>query len=166
MNGHEVAGSPFPVFVSISPTQLGTPVNVIYTLMKKPYVVAINSVGEVIVTGSRHIELFDCKGKRLLKSELSEYGIDIPSGVAFDSTDSIFITEFKKHKIVKLSKDMSVLKVCSGEQASTSYGMAVVGDKIMVCDCKKKCIHVYSTELEYAQQIGPSDKDSEKFNCI
>ncbi len=45
----EVAGSPFPVFVSIHPTQLGKPVRVI-TGVKSPRYLVINSVGEIIVT--------------------------------------------------------------------------------------------------------------------
>ncbi len=49
VNGEEVAGSPFPVFVSIHPTQLGMPVRVI-TGMVGPRCLAINSVGEIIVT--------------------------------------------------------------------------------------------------------------------
>ena len=48
-NGVEVAGSPFPVFVSIHPTQLGKPVRVI-TGVKSPRYLVINSVGEIIVT--------------------------------------------------------------------------------------------------------------------
>ncbi len=51
-NGQEVADSPFPVFVSIHPSQLGKPVRMIRmkTGRNEPEYLAINSVGELIVT--------------------------------------------------------------------------------------------------------------------
>ena len=45
---HHVAGSPFPVFVSIPPTQLGKPVS-IWDGISRPAGISINSNGEVIV---------------------------------------------------------------------------------------------------------------------
>ncbi len=68
-NGREVAGSPFPVFVSIHPNQLGKPVRVI-TGVKSPRYLAINSVGEIIVTEVRtgDVLVFDKKGKMIKSS--------------------------------------------------------------------------------------------------
>ena len=63
VNGHEVAGSPFPVFVSIPPTQLDKPVRVIRGLTY-PYFVAINSEGEIIVTErGGDVTVFDKGGR-------------------------------------------------------------------------------------------------------
>ena len=47
VNGQELVGSPFPVFVSIHPTQLGKPVQVI-TGMENPYDLDITSAGNII----------------------------------------------------------------------------------------------------------------------
>ncbi len=66
-NGEEVAGSPFPLFVSIHPSQLGKPVRVI-TELKLPMHLAINSVGEIMVTkpyNNRDVVILDKKGKRM-----------------------------------------------------------------------------------------------------
>ena len=63
VNGEEVAGSPFPVFVSICPTQLGKPVSVITGV---EYPTDINSVGEIVITEfSRDVFMLDREGKRL-----------------------------------------------------------------------------------------------------
>ena len=43
----QVAGSPFPVFVSIPPTQLGKPVKV-WTNVIRPTGISVNSVGEIL----------------------------------------------------------------------------------------------------------------------
>ena len=53
VNGQEVAGSPFPVFVSIHPTQLGKPVQVIGICMYSCYV-DIAPAGNIIVAGHNY----------------------------------------------------------------------------------------------------------------
>ena len=49
VDGQQVAGSPFPVFVSIPPTQLGKPVKV-WKNINRPTGITVNSVGEIVVT--------------------------------------------------------------------------------------------------------------------
>ena len=57
VNEQEVAGSPFPVFVSIHPTQqLGKPVQVI-TGVRIPWHLALNSTGNIIVKDSQTITI-------------------------------------------------------------------------------------------------------------
>ena len=64
VNGQEVAGSPFPVFVSIHPTQLGKPVQVI-TGVERPYDVNVTPAGNIIVAESEKVSMFDKNGKKL-----------------------------------------------------------------------------------------------------
>ena len=163
VNGQEVAGSSFPVFVSIPPTQLGKPVRVINTGGEKcPLDIAVNSVGEMIVTGLNQIEVFDKEGTRLKSISESDYNISC-FGVAIDSTDYVYLAHHSEHRIVKLSKDMKLLKTYSSKQSCHLLGMAVVGDEVMVCDDRNDCIHVYTTELDYVRQIGSHGKDPD---CI
>ena len=54
INGHHVAGSSFPVYVSIHPTQLGKPVK-IWTGITKPLGITANSKGEIFVSSSEGI---------------------------------------------------------------------------------------------------------------
>ena len=75
VNGQEVAGSPFPVLVSIHPTQLGKPVRVIPTEMR-PQDVAVSSAGEVVVTFDKSIVVYDKSWKRLRSSESSNFQIN------------------------------------------------------------------------------------------
>ena len=64
VDGQQVAGSPFPVFVSIPPTQLGKPVKV-WTNLTKPTGITVNSVGEILVSEYRgNIIKFDTEGNR------------------------------------------------------------------------------------------------------
>ena len=64
-NGLPVPGSPYPVSVNISPTQLGKPVKVI-SGVKKPIDIAINSSGEVLVAEEYgDVVVLDKSGKKL-----------------------------------------------------------------------------------------------------
>ena len=166
VNGQEVAGSPFPVFISIPPTQLGKPVRVIAGCSKNPRDVVVHSVGEMIVTCIDRIDVFDKEGTRLKSISGSDHNIRCPMGIAIDSTDCVYLAHYNEHRIVKLSKDMKVLKTYSSKQPSKFVGMAVVGDEVMVCDSKNDCIQVYTTELDYVRQIGSHGKDPGKFNGI
>ena len=166
VNGQEIAGSPFPVFVSIPPTQLGKPVRVINTGSEENFWdIFFNSVGEMIVTGSNRINVFDKEGTRLKSISTSDYFIH-PHGVAIDSTDCVYLAHINEHRIVKLSKDMKLLKTYSSKQSCNLIGVAVVGDEVMVCDHRNDCIHVYTTELDYVRQIGSHGKNPGKFNGI
>ena len=166
VNGKQVAGSPFPLFVSIPPSLLSKPSKVIDCKKVNPRSIAVNSVGEVIITVLYNIQVFDRMGTRLRSIKSSDCGIDDPFGVAIDSTDCIYITDSQKRKIVKLSKDMTLLKTYSSNQASQLSGVAVVGDEVMVCDDENHCIHVYTTELKYVRQIGSPGKAPGQFSDI
>ena len=166
VNGQEVAGSPFPVFVSIPPTKLGEPVRVIETEMDKPFDLTVNSLREIIVTGAKTIEVYNMEGIQTRSIESSVYGINDPAGVTVDNADCIYITDYRRSKIVKLSKDMLLLKTYSSPQASEQGGVAVVGDKVMACDFKNNHIHVYTTKLEYIRQIGSPGTGPGQFNGI
>ena len=165
VNGQEVASSPFPVFVSIPPTQLGIPVKVIRGLTN-PRFSAINSVGEIIITERRDVTVFDKEGKKLRKINTSDYNIKDPTGVAVDETDSIYIADCGSDKVVKFSKEMKFTKEVSVKQDSRLWGMAVVGDEVMVCDDKYSCVMVYTKELEYVRQIGSPGEGPGQFNII
>ena len=56
VNGQEVAGSPFPVFVSIHPTQLGRPIHAIAG-MNHSFCVDVTSAGNIIVRDFPNIKL-------------------------------------------------------------------------------------------------------------
>ena len=64
VDGQQVAGSPFPVFVSIPPTQLGKPVKV-WDKIRLPTGVTVNSEGDILVTEARgDIIKFDKDGNK------------------------------------------------------------------------------------------------------
>ncbi len=169
LNGKEVAGSPFPVFVSIHPTQLGKPVRVI-TGVKNPAYLAINSAGEILLTepyNNEDVVVLDREGKRLKSVKDLGHRINIrPYGVAVDDEDNIYVADDGGHKILKLNKALRLLSAITTVEDSQLYGMAVIGDEVMVCDNKNSCILVYTKELEYVREIRSSGKGPGKFDSI
>ena len=149
VNGQEVAGSPFPVLVSIHPTQLGKPVRVI-TGLNRPWAVAVNTAGEVFVRHSGGIAVFDKNGKKLRDLDVSQHGISSPCSVAVDNSDgSIYISG--DGKIIKLSADFE-LRATTGQLDHVHGYLSVVGGEVMMaCD---DGIHVYSKDLKPKRKIG------------
>ena len=164
VNGQEVAGSPFPVFVSIHPTQLGKPVQVI-TGVERPWHLALNPAGNIIVRDSQTITMLDKTGKKLMKSE---YDFHFPLGVAVDSTDGcVYVTDNPPNisKIIKLSPDLKLKQVLESNSKFNYRGASVVGDEVMVC-CLETSVMVYTKELEYLRKIGSHDDGPGQYNRI
>ncbi len=75
VNGREETISPFPVFVSIHPTQLGKPVRVIPGL-EYPTGIAITSSGEIVVSGWHgDVGTLSREGERLRSIKRSDHGL-------------------------------------------------------------------------------------------
>ena len=172
VNGVEVADSPFPVFASIHPNQLGKPVRVI-SGVSRPSGVACNSEGEIILCEYLgDIVLLDKKGNRLTTIPKSDHNLDKLRGVAVDGEDNIYFIEGDKIFIYKSDKQMKKITSKRANQKGKPGHLcaAVVGDEVTVCD-RKGNINIYSKELEYVRQIaGPftsisSDEHGNLYVC-
>ena len=164
VNGQEVAGSPFPVFVSIHPTQLDKPVLTI-TGLDDTCDIDVTSAGNIIIIEYEHVRVLDKTGKKIRSLESSVFGMDHPCGVAVDSTDdSIYITDGHE-KIVKLSPDLKLIYEFTSRCTAHCSGVAVVGDEVMVCD-QLSSVKVFTKDLKYVRQIGSHGDGPGQFGCI
>ncbi len=73
--------------------------------------------------------------------------------MAVDDADNIYITHYGSKRLIKLNKDLKMLNKIDTKQNSSLFGVSVVGDEVMVCYGKNKCIFVYTKELKYVRQI-------------
>ena len=155
INGQEVTGSPFLVFVSIR-----YPIKTKY-LSNSPRDMASNSLGEIIIS-SYSIEVFD--KNRLV--DYSDYGVRSPKGndflnVALDSTNNIYIVADGSEKsiqgpmILKLNKKLELVNIT---RLASAAGVAVVDDRVLACSSGS--IDIYTTDLEHAGQITSPDHGS------
>ena len=156
----QVAGSPFPVFVSIPPNQLGKPVKVwddIYNARG----ITTNSVGDVIVTErDGDIVKLESKGKTSVLVKHSDSKLTTLVNVSTDDEDNIYCTDFDSNKVMKCNKNGGNIQVHEVKQVEGPghWGVAVVGDDVMLCEHYNECtIMVYDRELQYVRRVKHSD---------
>ena len=116
VNDREIKGSPFIMTVYPDPTQLDRrPVSVV-TGLNKPYGIAYNSHGEMIVSESddHKICIIDNKGKKI--RTFGSYGdsphqMKYPQGIVIDNIDNIYVSSW--HKLQTFTSNGELLK-CIG----------------------------------------------------
>ena len=166
VNGVEIHGSPFAVFIKMPPTQLGTPVQVIRGL-NWPYCIAINSDSELIVSeiGSHKISVYTRRGEK--KHEFGSEGEGkgefwSPISVAVDKSDGcIFVADGSNNRIQKFTRDGHFMKLVGGPMSGSGpmqfnypRGLKLNNNKLYVCDTLNHRIQVFDTELNYITSIG------------
>ena len=153
VDGQQVADSPFPVFVSVPVAQLGSPVSVWHGL-SCPTSVAVNSVGEVVVSELvGDVIIFDKEGKRLRSVQ---HKLEECYGVAVNGEDSINCIDLNSNKIIRCNMNGGRVKVHKVKlvQGTGHLGVAVVGDEVMVCECGNEgTIMMYDRQLKYVREI-------------
>ena len=163
VDGRQVAGDPFPVFVSVPPTQLDQPVKV-WDGIAKPCDITVNTAGEIIVAENMgDIVVWDKEGRRLRSINHSEHQFKYLRGVAVDDEDNIYFTDGGTNQIFKSNKNCSKIQECKVQQVQGPghIGISLVGDEVMVIECNNEGrIMVYDRELKYARQIVGADKSS------
>ncbi len=156
VDGQQVAGSPFPVFVSISPTQLGKPVNM-WRDIRRPRGITSTPDNNILVAVENDgvIKLNENGGKTFLvehfQSDLKEL-----EGIATDKEGNIYCTDYKSNKIMKCNKNGTNVQVYKVQQVAGPghWGVAVVGDEVMLCERSNTgTIMIYNKELEYVRCI-------------
>ena len=152
VNGQEVAGSPFPVFISIHPSKLGKPVKIISGL-NHPSGIAFNSKAEMIVAELLgDVVVLDKDGKKLRSIKRSDHKFKNPSSVAVDNEDNIYFDEWCGKNVYKFDKNMKKVMQKQTEHGCCS-GVAVVGSEVMVSGQYNPKLEVYTTELNLVRKI-------------
>ena len=157
VGGQQVAGSPFPVFVSIHPTQLGKPLKV-WDDLNRARGITTNSVGDVIVMEySGDIVKLESKGKKSVLVYHSDSKLTRLQSVSTDDEDNIYCIDFDSNKVMKCNKNGGNVQVHAVKQVQGHWGVAVVGDEMMLCERKNKgTIMVYDRELKYVRRVEHS----------
>ena len=152
VDGLEVNGSPFPVFVSIHPSLLDKPVRVI-SLENRPYDVTVTMAGDIVVTISGCITVFDRHGKFLRTLDMLQHGVNPCRGITVDNTDGCLYSA-AENKIVKLSPELDLLSpsFTGGGELVLFRHLTIVGDQVAVCERNTNVIFVYTKDLKYVKQ--------------
>ena len=157
VDGQQVACCPFPVFVSIPPTQLGKPIKV-WTNLTNPTGITVNSVGDILVSQHRgNIIKFDTKGNR--RRLMNYKRLDYLRKIAVDDENNIYCIEETSNRILRCDRNGGNIKVQEVKHVNTGlWGLAVVGEEVMVCVMDNRgTIMVYDKELNYVRSSEHRD---------
>ena len=173
LNDKEINGGPFTISVYPDLTQLGHPVRVV-TGVNRPYGIAFNSRGEMIVSESEghQISIFDIRGQRIRtfgsrgnRPEQMEY----PAGVAIDDTDNIYVSS--NHKLQKFTSSGKLIKCVFQHQEGNNAGcfnyprgVSLYNNKIYMCDCDNHRIQVFDLDLNFTRSISSRGKGKGKID--
>ena len=154
VDGQQVADSPFPVFVSIHPTQLGKPVK-LWNNLYHPTGITVNSSKEILFTEFTRnvIKLTPDKQVKTLvvQQELQELW-----NITVDYEDIIYCTCGTTSKILRSDGDGGNVQVKEVKQVNgRGYNdVAVIGDEVMMCEAHcTGTIVVFDKELNYLRHI-------------
>ena len=174
VEGQHVRGSPFSVGVKSRVENLSTLIQTIGG-MDKPWGVAINQRGEVVVSdkGRHCVSVFSPSGVNLRSfgTRGSGHGqFNQPYGVAVDSEGNILVAEFSNYRIQKFTVKGQFLAVVgtkgSGHlQFYFPTDIAISNNKVYVADCLNNRIQVLHSDLTFSSTFGREGSGKGQFNC-
>ena len=154
-NGLPVPGSPYPVLVKISPTQLGKPVKVIDGV-NRPIDIAINSAGEVVVAElDGDVVVLDKSGRKLLNIAKSQYQFKDLRGIAVDKDDNIYLTDQGSGRLFKFNQNHELVKVIGHGQGQglKQFSLSICGEQVIVGSRSPPYLYIFRTNLELDRKI-------------
>lgn len=159
VNGNPVSGNPFPVYVSIPPSQLKKQERVVGGVAGALHL-TFNSRQQMLVTelGGNVVSVRSKVGKKM--SQLSGRRLVRPWGVGVDEEDCAYVSEEGAHCLSKFDAEGRYVKSSSEGTVPLDgpRGVRVVGDWVYVCDGNNRCIKVLSRELELVKTLVETDK--------
>ena len=160
-DGEAISNTPFPVLATISPVKLGERVHCMEQL-KHPYSVAISSQSQLFVTesGGDSIQKFRRRGEDVAAEIFAAFHqTKSPTGMAVDGDGFCYIVNSSTHTLAKFNKHGELMAEVGGEGSERGEfyhpsGVAVVGERVYVCDRKNNRIKVYSRDLKLLEVFG------------
>ena len=150
VNGKEIAGSPFRVFVKIHPTQLGQPVRTI-TGLNYPWGIAINSKQQLMVaeSGGKKITIMERDGKRVQTIECDKF--KSVRGVATGPDGAIYVADSNAQCLFKFNKEGKLLKTVQNNLKSP-YSVKIIRNQLYVADCSD-LVKIFDTDCNVVGTI-------------
>jgi tripartite motif-containing protein 2/3/tripartite motif-containing protein 71 len=174
VEGEHIKGSPFPVTVKLPVQELGTPIKTISGL-KKPWGVAINKRGEIIVAerGVHCISIFSPAGDKLRSfgSQGSGGGqFSEPSGITVDDDGNILVADSGNDRIQKFTSDnkyITSVGSCGSKllqfNRPVSAAISPITKKIAISEWHNCRVQILNPDLTFHSSIGSEGSGNGQF---
>ena len=157
-NGLPLAGSPYPVLVTIDPTNLSKPVKIIGGL-KQPMSIAINAAGEKLIAEQYgDVKLIGKGGKRAYTIKRSQFGFKELRGIAVDDEDNTYLTDRGAAKLFKFNQKYELIKEIErgkeqGLELFNPWEVAILGEQVVIGSRSPPCLYFFDNSLELRKKI-------------
>ena len=155
VNGEDIVGSPFQVFVKIHPTQLGPPVRTI-TRVRFPWGIALNNKEQLVVSefGGRKVSIMERDGKRVQTIECDK--LLCVCGVATGPDGAIYVTDIAAHCLFKFNKKGTLLKTVQNE-LKCPYFIKNIKNQLYVSDHDNNLVKIFDTDCNVIGAIPTNE---------
>ena len=165
VKGEHIKRSPFSVAVKLPVKELGNPVRTINGV-KKPWGVAVNQRGEVVVAedGGNCVSIFSSTGEKIRSFGSQGTGhrqFWKPCGITIDDDGNILVVEYQNHRIQKFSSDgrfIAVVGTPGSEQLQFYHPFGIrinpQTKRVYVADECNHRVQVLQSELTFFSKFG------------
>ncbi len=152
VDDQQVEGSPFRIFVSISPYQLGYPVK-IWRNIPVPKGVALTSEGKVIVATSAG-NIVKLKKGGNYETILEQNTLRGLHKIEIDEENNIFCGSENNNIILRCDPDGENVRLQEIKHKNWPRGLAIIGKEVLITQGGNRgTIHVYNGHLKYIRSI-------------
>ena len=154
VDGQQVAGSPFPVLVSIHPTQLRKPVKV-WNDLHYPSGITVNSSREILFTECNR-NIMKLTPDKQVKTLALGHGLQGMCNITVDCEDNIYCTWSDTSMIFRSDRGGGIVLVKEVKQVNGRgyWDVAVIGDEVVMCEANcDGTIVVFDKEFNYLRHI-------------
>ena len=169
-DGKGISDAPLPVFATLPPKLLGTPIHSMEGL-RHPYSAVFNAKNQLFVaqSGATGIQKFRRSGDTVLSKALTSQLPKHPTGMAVDSEGYTYVVNIFSHTLGKFDGNGKLVGEVGQEGSGSDEldhpsGVAVVGNRVYVCDRNNDRIKVYSKELKLEEIIGSHGRKEGEMN--
>ena len=161
VNGKDIVGSPFRVFVKIHPTQLGPPVRIIGGV-SQPWGIALNNKQQLVVgeygggffVKKTQVSIMERDGKRVQTIECDKFR-DI-RGVATGPDGAIYVTDHGAHCLFKFNREGRLLKTVQNELLCP-YFIKTIKNLLYVSDYDNNVVKIFDADCNVMGTIPTNE---------
>ena len=154
VKNEEISGSPFRVFVKISPMQLGQHVRKIGGF-DRPWGITINNKQQLVVAesygnGKEKVTIMERDGKKVQTINCAQFRD--PRGVATGPDGAIYVTDVDAHCLFKFDTGGTLLKTVDNE-LQKPYSVKIIQNQLYVVDYANCLVKIFDMDCNVVGTI-------------